>query len=460
MSSENIQQITSMGYSEAAAEKALKIAGGDMEQAVGYLLLSTSSRGGFEKGSTISDDAKPPAQPRPEPTPEANYSDWGMTDAVDDPEDPSYYQRESNIGDVNVPTKHFSSMISEMTNPSFASINHGHSGFGSGSGNGLGLGNGEREKKVDELVEMGYPVEEANQALRVTDGDIDQAVGFLLMGESSRMAFLSEVTDSFSIAHDVAHDGDDAKLAASMYLQQEEERLILQIEEHQHEHQQQKQRPEYTMYNAKHKNGGNVPKMVITNLGVTQKGVAPFCTCVAARNFLDGGVVNALYLDSILERGLELFQQAGRKTDYNVEKVMMKFGKTQSLGLIAPKTKVGLFQPHDLQNERGLRNLLIKVRNEQPVGWEVSILEVDDYSFCLCMPPKGTANKFWIIDLRARSEFKTKGAYARVHTSLLQLEESLEYIMKVEGRKARKETQNFTLHVVSQFGDYVRAMLK
>jgi hypothetical protein len=154
-----------------------------------------------------------------------------------------------------------------------------------------------------------------------------------------------------------------------------------------------------------------------------------------------------------------LFQKAGEKTDYNVEKVMMKFGKTQNLGLIAPMTEVGVFNPEDLKDERGLRQLLLKIRNEQPAGWQVIILEVDDNSFCICLPPKGTANKFWIIDLLARSEFKSKGAYARVHTSLLQLEESLEYVMKIKGRKARKESQKFSLHVVSKFRDYVRASL-
>jgi hypothetical protein len=435
MLSENIQQIIAMGYSEAEAVQALNVAGGDMEQAVGFLLLSASSRGAFENVSTIP-DAKPPAQPRPEPTPDAMLSGFRVPNAADVFENPSYL-REPSLADINVPMTNLSSMISEMTMPSFGSTNRGDSG------------GGVNEKKVDELVEMGYPVEEAHQALRVSDGDIDQAVGFLLMGNASRMLFFAEVTESFSIGQ----DDDDAKLAATLYLQQEEERLRLQVEQHH------KQRPESAMYNALHKGGGkNLPKMVITNMGVNQEGVAPFCTCVAAINFLDGGMVNASYLDSILQKGLELFKKAGEKTDYNVEKVMMKFGKSPNLGLIAPKTKVGVFKPEDLQDERGLRKLLLNIRNEQPVGWQVIILEVDDNSFCICLPPKGTANKFWIIDLLARSEFKTKGAYARVHTSLLQLEESLEYVLKIKGRKARKESQKMSLHVVTKFGDYVRAM--
>lgn len=422
---EKVQQIVAMGYSEAEAEQALKVAGGDMEQAVGFLLLSASSRGGFEDVSAVS-DSKPAAQPRPVLSPDV---------AIDVPAFPSY-ARERSLADIHVPVTKLSSTISEMTMPSFR--NNRVSGGGSSNIS---------EKKIDELMEMGYSIDEARQALKVSDGDIDQAVGFLLMGNSSRGAFMAEVTDSFSITQ----NSDDAKLAASLYLQQEEERLTLQGQE------KEKNRPEYTMYNTIHKGGGkNVPKMVVTTVGVREEGAAPFCSCVAARNFLDGGMVNAAYLNAIVLAGLALFQKAGEDINYNVDKVMLRFGKTQNLGLIAPKREEGVFQPEDLQNENGLRNLLLKIRNEQEDGWEVTILEVDDISFCICLPPKGTANKFWLMEMLARAEFKTTGAYARVHTSLLQLEESLEYVMKIKARKTRQEILDFRLFVVAIHGNYAR----
>eukprot|EP00980_Cylindrotheca_fusiformis_P008608 scaffold1830_cov117-Cylindrotheca_fusiformis.AAC.7 len=415
--SEKLQQIVAMGYSKTEAQQALTVAEGDLEQAVGFLLLSDSKRGGFE---SIADDAKPAAKPR------STQNDRFFADI---PEGEGYLP-EPSVGNIYATTT--GRTVSEMSMPSFS------------SGDGAARFSGTNDK-INELVGMGYSIDEACQALKVSDGDIHQAIGFLLLGNSTKNAFLYDVSDSFSIGQ----DSNDAKLAAALYLQQEEERLRLQDEED-------KNKRTIPMQSS---GGNNVPKMVLTTESVSELGSAPFCTCVAARKFLDGGMVNAEYLNSILKEGLELFRTTNDDTTYNIEKVLQNYGGTESLGLIAPNVKLGVFKPENLQDERGLRHLLLGIRNEQTTGWEVVILDVGGSSFCITLPPKGTANKFWIIDFMARSEFNTNGAYARVHNSLLQLEESLEYVISIQGRRAGKETQNFNLFVVAKNGVHARELL-
>mmetsp|Transcript_15766 Transcript_15766/g.38809 ORF Transcript_15766/g.38809 Transcript_15766/m.38809 type:complete len:132 (-) Transcript_15766:108-503(-) len=129
----------------------------------------------------------------------------------------------------------------------------------------------------------------------------------------------------------------------------------------------------------------------------------------------------------------------------------MRFGRTDDLKLVSATVKVGAFETVNLQGDGSLRHLLANIRNEQQKGWEVVILEVGDSSFCMCLPPKGSANKFWLLDSIGRPEFRTEGAYARVHVSLLQMEESLEYVMKIKGRKMGTEKLDFKLFVVKKY---------
>jgi hypothetical protein len=194
-----------------------------------------------------------------------------------------------------------------------------------------------------------------------------------------------------------------------------------------------KQRPESAMYHPNSMNSSSIaPKMVVTQSFLTTPGASPFCTCVAASRFLTGGVVTSEFLNSILQGGIEMFRKTSGNSDYDVQKVLKKFGKKE-LGIEAIihgdlEPKVGIFMEHDLHHTMGLRSLLTQCRNEQPVGWQVLLLESQFESFCICLPPKGTKNKFWYLDFTPRAQFRVPGAYARVHGSLLQLEESLESI--------------------------------
>ena len=116
----------------------------------------------------------------------------------------------------------------------------------------------------------------------------------------------------------------------------------------------------------------------------------------------------------------------------------MKFGL--QLGVAAAEIeenpKQGVFLESELSHPWGIRKTLAKCRNEQK-GREWQILIMESVSMrsrecvCVCLPPKGSMNKFWCLDLKPRACFRAPpGAYARAHTNMVQLVESLEGIMK------------------------------
>ncbi|KAL3931113.1 MAG: hypothetical protein SGBAC_011455 [Bacillariaceae sp.] len=490
---EKVEQLVSMGYTESEAEQALDIAGGDIEQAVGFLMLSSSDRGGFTGEPTpaaaattqpeaVSDyypqttapidppaatnNLKPPPQystppaerkppPKIEPQLEDTFEAMNFVPGINIPE--------RGFGNINIPMASFRSTVSDITDLDDMRMDSSNKREEEG---------GVDDKKVMELVGMGYPMDEAEQALKVSGGDLDQAVGFLLLEKETRQAFMGDVMDSYQIGgspNPSSQTDGDARERANQFLKEEEERERLQQEQLELRRKKEeeilaghtgsggqsksvKARPSSTDYPTSIDPATrNVPKMVVTNQGAEDIGSRPFCSCIAARNFLNGGMVNSTYLNSIVQEGRHLYKKAGSTADFNVGKVLMRYGRTEDLGLVSSTVKMGAFETENLQGEGSLRHLLANIRNEQQKGWEVVVLEVGDSSFCICLPPKGSANKFWLLDLIGRPEFRTEGAYARVHVSLLQLEESLEYVMKIKGRKMGTEKLEFKLFVAKKY---------
>jgi len=370
-----ISELMAMGFSRDEADRALKIAHGDLEQAVGFLLMGEHSRSGFE-----------------------------------------HIRKSINAGDV----RDQGISLRRTENGSFT---FGSDGVASSSGSNL-----------EELVGMGYDRRHAEQALSVSGGDMDQAINFLLMGES-RSEFIPQSDSSLSRN---AEQNNDTDLSLATALQQEE--LNQQIRQ-----------PESGMYRPTSTHRGEVPRMVATDSFLTTPGSGPFCTCVAASIFLDGGFITAESLNSMLQGGIELFRKANGNTK-SIDKILSKFGKSR-LGIEAvakndEEPKQGVFMEHDLKHNVGLRKLIAQCRIQQEAGWGILLLETDTDSFCIAMPPKGTTNKFWYFDFLPRSQFRVPGAYARVHNSMLQMEESLESILKKVAQSQNKEFISFALHTI------------
>lgn len=395
MASSALQELVSMGYSESNATRALQVAGGDMEQAVGYLLLGEQSQ--------------------------SHLADTLIHGSL------THLSHDSSHVDA-VPLASAASSAAADT-PDFT-------------------GDSPYNDKVKEFLKMGYNRQSALHALSVAGGDVDQAVNFLLMGDSRTGFVLDQQHSSFRLE-------DDAVMAAIL---QEEEldfgtahaAIAAQAYALHGAPQATAAAPDSAMYHATSMRVRNndAPRMVASKSALTTPGAEPFCACIAASRFLSGGVVTADFLNEIMEGGIELFRK-GNGSFYNVSKVIQKYGRSSlylehAAGEREPKECI--FMADDLQHPMGIRKQLASCRNEQPAGWQLIILEIPSFdAICIALPPKGTKNKFWYFDFYARSCFRVPGAYARVHSTLLQLAESLEAIFKAMLHNMDKDFQTFHL---------------
>lgn len=382
MAQSPVEELMAMGYSQQQAKRALEIAGGDLEQAVGFLLMGEQSR----------------AQ---------------LTD--------NFGGQNSSRGSLGFAM----GMLAEETSSMPGA-------FRSAPGS---------SDKIQELIHMGYSPDAAQDALRIANGDLNQAISYLLMGDS-RSGF--HINDN----HNSVRVEDDAAMAAIL---QEDE---LGVAEARAWAPAAANGPESAMYHTTTvRNNADIPRMVVSEAFLRTESAGTFCACMAASKFLSGGVVTAEFLNGILEAGIELFRNQD-SPEWDVAKVLKKCGKSH-LNIEAiemeGEPKEGIYMSHDVQHVLGIRKQLALCRNQQPAGWQVLILEVPFFdSWMIALPPKGSKNKFWYIDFYPRSIFRVSGAHARVHSTLLQLEESLEGIFSNLASKAGKDYQHFKLYMIKK----------
>lgn len=430
-----------MGYPEEKCAKALKVAGGDIEQAVGFLLMGDRSQRGFDSSSE--EAITSPARGGGNDQAYNAASVAGTT--IDGTRLP--------ILPPTMPTQEGESTLASryLQQPPSA-----------------GAFTTENVELEDQLMNMGYGREKAKQALRVAQGDLEQAANFLLMGDS-RSGFLLETESSpppnVSCSSITAND---AAVAAA--IQQED---LFHHVRSTHYRDQSSFHPQLPPSNREgappmvypvatdRPIAGPKPKIVATQTFLTTPGAAPFCTCVAASRFLMGGIASAPFLNNIMEVAIELYRKSsGGNTngsdDYSIESVIKKYGRSHlSIQVVrngGDDPMDGVFMPHDLQYDRGIRHLMMTCRNKQRAGWQIILLELKYDSFCACLPPKGTSNKFWFLDFLPRSNIRTPGAYALVHNSLLEMVESMESVFRTISMNQESEFVSFTLFRIKKLG--------
>lgn len=403
----SLEALVSMGYPRIQAQKALDIADGDMEQAVGFLLMSETSQSQLQIDATLQENH-----------------------AVITPADGVVVGQLIDLGDGT------------PNDTSTTSTNKDAEPYSSEDG------------RIIELIQMGYSLPAAQDALLVADGDVNQAINYLLMDES-RAGF------------HVDQEEDEAVDVAMAILLQEEElygtRAISPPStgnySNNHNTSTNKSnnnanRPESAMYHATAiRRDVDIPRMVATEAYLKTDGAGPFCACMAASKFLSGGVVTADFLNTILAGGIELFRKSNSQ-EWDVGTILKKYGKT-NLNIEAivdeDEPKSCVFLPNDLNQTLGIRKQIALCRNQQGAGWQVLILEIPQMeSICIALPPKGTKNKFWYLDFLPRPCFRVEGAHARVHTTLLQLSESLETIFQGLVASTKKEYQSFTIYMIKK----------
>jgi hypothetical protein len=365
--SENARSLTdlmAMGYTRDQCTQALKVAFGDVEQAAGFLMLTDSTRNLF----TSQDSFRLTAQ-----------------DSFRLNED-SFLQSYAPVPTRNALTSHTS-----------------RNGAGASR---VGAVSVEGPPEMQEMISMGYTSSQAMNALKVSDGDVNQAVAYLLMGES-KIGFDCDVVDDCYTPAAPPRADPNRRINA----------LDLQ------------------------NNPNQIPKMVATaqSLYTIPRGTeaGAFCATVACSKFLKGGTVDSAFLESVLHLGVAMFTQATQQgraalsmNGWTAESVLEHYGAPMGfLPVPVHMAKHGVFSPNELEqpSSLGIRKLLGECRNEQLGNtWTPLILETSEDCICILLPAKGTTKKFWYIDCKPRTCFRVPGAYARVHFSMMQLVESLE----------------------------------
>jgi hypothetical protein len=160
------------------------------------------------------------------------------------------------------------------------------------------------------------------------------------------------------------------------------------------------------------------------------------CTCMAltaARNFLrnitinDDAVshINASFLEEVIQNGLAVYQQlfSRNATEHlSAEQILEKgiFPQLQLLGGI----RQGVLS-HDRSSPSGLPETLRCIR-ESSSGWVACLITKTPETILVCLSP---GSKSVLIDTHPRpQQFAAYGAYARIHSSEKELWESLETI--------------------------------
>jgi hypothetical protein len=401
---ENMDQLRAMGYDEDQCAKALRIAHGDLDQAINWLLMGKNSQRAFDYSfheSICEDDSIPRDGTSNSPV------------AIDASGNADLFDTD-DVG-VGITALETSDTQAAASSPE------------------------------DQLVMLGYSHNQAINALRIAEGDLDQALNFLAMGRS-RQGFLL----------DIEHFSSERSLRCCSNNENEDPPggIPAAVVD-----------PPFvgpppisdSVPSPRNNNPlpstGPKPKIVSTRGFLSLPDATPFCACYAASRFLKGGVVSAPFLNEIMEAGIELYRKKNT-FDMNIDTIIKMYGRSH-LGIQAIQNgeedpKRGIFIDNDLQNEKGIRKLMATCRNQQEAGWQIILVELKNDFFCICLPPKGSANKFWFLDFCSRVVVRTPGAYALVHNSLLQLEETMEAIFKSIGQNNEVDYIPFTLYRVKK----------
>jgi hypothetical protein len=424
-----VTEIMAMGYTREQAIQALRVSLSDERQAVEFLLISDESKRNLlgalndheDSFSLREDDAHLGASPSPSSA--GQYQGHSHSHAI------------TSTGTGTSPgTGHHNSNNNRNSNNNH-NRNHNHSE--------------EQEHNIGEVVQMGYSRQSAFDALRIAHGDVTQAVSFLLMGESRNGFITNEELNDAALAGALQQQRGEPSAATTTTASASASASATSLG----------RRTSLLHMPA------NIPKMVATHKSILTypRGgtpASPFCSCLAASKFLRGGTVHSEFLDDVLQSGVDMMiretETNGPLDSWGVDLVLQHCGR-QFLGITAviderkDEPKQGVFLDHDLRHTLGIGKLLATCRNEQTgSNWSVLILETSSSleTFCICLPAKGSSNKFWYFDHKPRTIFRVPGAHARVHASMQLMVESLEHIFS--SIAGNEEYQSFAVYTIQK----------
>ena len=248
---------------------------------------------------------------------------------------------------------------------------------------------------IAQLTAMGFPLDQAREALDVSGGDVEAAVNYIFGGGSAGSSSSSN-GPTFAMV-DAIEPPPRATAVVSVMTNDGMIRC---------------QRSQYGVDNGR-----------------------SACTCIAltaATKFLVSHNVTTEFLEEMITQGVSRYHQMSASSPVehmSAEEILQREGSSEFF----PLSSIGIWQgvlSDDLHHPMGLRELMDVIRTEQPDDqWMAIVVTKTPETVLLCFPPKAEPNSaFWLIDSHPRPQFGVDSAYAKVHASLDMLCMSLQAI--------------------------------
>ncbi|KAG7338904.1 ubiquitin-associated UBA domain protein [Nitzschia inconspicua] len=240
-----------MGYPAHQCTKALQVAEGDLEQAVEYLLMGDGSQQAFHYSAT------------------EMFSDGGADATAQTAEAPQIDQENEDF-------------VSRRGSFTF-SLQSTHRCE-------TPLPRSPQVQLEEFLLIMGYSEDEITQALRVAEGDLEQAINFLLMGKS-RQGFLLDV-EHFSSEHSVQRNNMNISTGCGLGSDNPVTHIVQRVMT---DGTNDIRALRTNIATTRPPSSNPLPytgpksKIVSTQSFLNVSAAGPFCTCFAGSRFLDGG---------------------------------------------------------------------------------------------------------------------------------------------------------------------------
>jgi hypothetical protein len=247
------------------------------------------------------------------------------------------------------------------------------------------------EHDVKQLIAMGFGEAQAQEALTVSDGNLEVAVNYLLGGG------IPSASAAAAAAPPVAPAAEPPAKMESMEA---------------------------------------IAKGLVT-CGISQYNVdngRSACTCIAlttASNFLENQSVDSAFLTTMIHKGVENYQKlsAGSSVEHlSAEEVL----QTDRGNLFAVETIGDIRQgvlSNDPHHPLGLMALLQGLRQESQTDWLAILITKTPETVLVCFPPASVSpSSYWLIDSHPRPQLGVESAYAKLHPDLDSLALSLQAI--------------------------------
>lgn len=164
------------------------------------------------------------------------------------------------------------------------------------------------------------------------------------------------------------------------------------------------------------------------------------CTCIAlcgAMNFLhDPSCLSSAFLQQMVLDGVSVYHQLAHLTKVehmSAEEVLAHQLPTLIPLQLHPKGIQQGVLSSDETHLLGLRTMLQGCHNRSPSDqWTVALMTKVPETIIICLPPLSSLSKqFWLIDSHPRHVLQAENAYAKSHTTLENLIQSLQIIFPV-----------------------------